>query len=404
MKKTLLLAAITAVLCINLSAGNLSLSSYVLIDSYPEYSAMGDSVAAGNFGITAASANPASISGAKNFEFAVMHNMWYRDVRNQKIDVVKNFEFGNIMAGISYVNLGTINSLGIDSNDAPIITNETLNLYALTGSLAYGKTIRDFSIGLGAKLITENLGAGNSYNFCFDAGFIYEDVLVDNLDFGASLLNISTEREGYNLPLNLKGALVYHMIYGGEEIMKVGVSGDYLINEEDIKLEAGFEYTLFSSLFLRGGLNLGNNDKLNFSAGAGFYIEGITFDYSYIPNPDLGDVHKISISGRVAAPEKTENGTELKEGETFESYLKSGDYYYNNKQYRRALKYYEYMNLIYWKDIEDLADAEKSRFYQKMGIAYYNLKDNRRAKQNFERAQYYDKDNEVLKHWIRSIK
>jgi tetratricopeptide (TPR) repeat protein len=62
------------------------------------------------------------------------------------------------------------------------------------------------------------------------------------------------------------------------------------------------------------------------------------------------------------------------------------------------------VNLLYWKELESLTDVEKSNFYQKLGICYYNMRDNGRALQYFERAFYYDKENEILKHWIRLLK
>jgi tetratricopeptide (TPR) repeat protein len=84
--------------------------------------------------------------------------------------------------------------------------------------------------------------------------------------------------------------------------------------------------------------------------------------------------------------------------------MKSGDYYYENRQYRQALKYYEYINLLYWKETEALTDRGKTIFYQKLGICYYNIKDNARALQYFERALYFDRENEILRQWIKLMK
>jgi tetratricopeptide (TPR) repeat protein len=84
--------------------------------------------------------------------------------------------------------------------------------------------------------------------------------------------------------------------------------------------------------------------------------------------------------------------------------MESGNFSYENKEYRKALKYYEYINSIFWKDIEDKTDKEKSSFYQKVGICYYNIRDTERAIQYFNRALYFDKDNEILKHWIKLLK
>jgi hypothetical protein len=258
------------------------------------------------------------------------------------------------------------------------------------------------------KIFSEDLSKGPGYTGCADVGFIYNGILTDKVDLGLSLLNISTGNNGFYTPIDLKAALIYTYAHGGSPVIDVVAGCDYLVKEGYVAGQAGFDYYFFDTFLLRGGISIDRDVNINFSAGAGIKLEGMTVNYSFEPNSELGDVHKISINAAfgksaVASGDETDGEAPAEKG-TFANYMESGDYYYNDRQYRKALKYYEYINLLYWKDLEDKADKAKAAFFQKLGICYYNLKDNKHALQYFERAMFFDKENEILKHWIKSLK
>lgn len=394
--------AIAAFAC----ADSVYTGAYMLINSYPDFAAKGDATGAACYGITAMGANPAALGSIDNVEFAVLHNQWRQDVTAEKMSAGKAFDFGNIGLELSYINMGSITQLLADDYGNPVITNNSINLNAWGLSLVYGKKIKNFSMGLAARMFSENLGAVDNYTGCADAGFIYDGFIAESMSAGLSLLNISPKNNEYYTPMDLKAAVIYKYMHGGGPVINLSAACDYLIKDNYLLGGVGFDYYMFETLIIRGGINMNQKGEMNFSAGAGIKLEGVTINYSYEPDPELGDAHKLSINaafGKTSVPPESEGKTISEKG-TFAGYLDSGNYYYENKQYRQALKYFEYINLMYWKDIEDKSEKDKSSFYQKIGICYYNIKDNKRALQYFDRALYFDKGNEILKHWIKSIK
>lgn len=378
--------------------------NYLSIDSYPEYSAMGESAGVALNSISALSQNPATLALIKNFEFSAMHNMWTGNMTNEKISFGKKFEFGNIGAEISYFNFGSIKKIIADENNLPVLTDEDIFMDSYILNFAFAQKIKDFSFGLKPSLINERFEKNISTYFVFDFGIIIENLFFNNLKAGFSLLDISKEIDDFYLPLNLKGVFAY-TIYNEKEPLLIFTMGEsYLVKDNDCKTSLGVQYNLFKSIILRSGLTFDRDFKMNISMGCGIMIENFIINYSYENLNELGNINKISIN---ISSDLLKEKSEIKDksGEnTFENLMKSADYYYAEKQYSKALKYFEYINLIYWKELEETDVKNKSLFYQKLGICYYNTGDKNRAKQYFERALFYDKNNEILKYWADLLK
>jgi hypothetical protein len=408
MKKYLVLSVLSLIFTIAARAGNTTTSGWLLINNYPEFAAKGSATGAASHGITAAGINPAAIAEIDNVEFAVMRSQWVMDMSSQRLSAGKAFDFGNIGFELSYADLGTVGVLAADESGNPVITGDTASMRAWGGSLVYAKKIKSFSFGLAGKMFSENLSDGDYYFGCADAGVIYEGFINDRVNLGISMLNISAGNNGYFTPIDLNAAVLFKYEHGGSPVIYVSAACDYLVKDSYITGMAGFDYFLFDTVIIRGGININQTGDLSFSAGAGVKVEGLNIGYSYEPVPGLGASHRISINAALGkSPEAASGegeGDAIAEKGTFANYLESGNYYYDAKEYRKAIKYYEYINTLYWKDLEDKPAKEKSSFYQKIGICYYNIRDSKRALLYFDRALYFDKENEILKHWIKSLK
>ncbi|MCX8094464.1 MAG: hypothetical protein N3E50_09915 [Candidatus Goldbacteria bacterium] len=401
MKKISIIIIISFLLITFINAKNLSTATYLLINSYPEYSAKGESVGASFTGITSASINPAAIASVENGEIAALYNRYLNDINGQKLSIAKNFSFGILGLEIDYIDFGFIDEVKSDIYGNPTLTDNTFKNFVLFSSLIFSKKINNFHLGIASKFIFENLVQKNNFLFYVDTGIIYKNIFTQNLNFGISLLNISSSMDDFFPPINLKMALNYS-IYNN--FLTISSAVNYLIKDNYVSLYGGMDLNIFNFFIIRGGIN-NKFDNINFTTGIGFIIEGIHFDYSYETMPFSENIHKISLSagfGKIIKDEQLE--TKIEGEYSFKSYMESGNYYYEAKQYRNAIKYFEYINLLYWRDIENMSDKEKSAFYQKLGICYYNIKDPKRALQYFERAYYFDRDNEILKHWIRLLK
>ncbi|MBP7791456.1 MAG: hypothetical protein KA120_00135 [Candidatus Goldbacteria bacterium] len=401
MKKTIFIILTCFLLLSPVKSENITTAAYLLINSYPEYGAKGEAVGASFTGINSVSLNPAAIAGIKNGEFATMYNRYMDDVSGQKLSIAKIFEFGVLGLELNYIDFGDIQEIKSDVYGNPVLSGNTLKSSVLFTSLIISRKMNNFGFGVAPKFVFENLADENSFLFCIDAGIIYENIFTDNLDFGVSLLNVSTQMDYYYTPIDLKAAFNYS-VPGNFLVFSTAIN--YLIKENYLSFYAGADFSVFDVVVLRGGIN-NNFDEVNFTGGAGFKIDGIHCDYSFETLPFSRNVHKISISadfGKIVSAEKSD--TKTKGNESFAGYMESGNYYYESKQYKDAVKYFEYINLLYWRDVESMSDKEKSAFFQKLGICYYNIKDTQRARQYFERANYFDKDNELLKYWIRLLK
>ncbi len=387
-----------------LYAENMSTSTYLLTGSYPASAAKGAACGASSGGALASDLNPALIASADYFSYSAMHAVLPGMMALERLTVAKSFDFGAIGADISYYNFGDTRRVGLDINLGPVFTSDVISSRAFAGAVTYGKKFENISFGIALKYIVENIGESQWSMPAADAGIIFEGLGAENMDAGISVLNLSAEDADYALPLTIKGALTYNFRSRVAENMKLTAGADYLVRDNALKAGAGFDYFVTEEITLRGGVTAGQNQPIRFTAGFGAKALGVSLDYAYVPDAAIGDTHKVSVSGSFGKPDEDVEKPAGKAGESYEGYKKSGDYYYENKQYRQALKYYEYLNLLYWKEIEDMPEREKSSFFQKLGICYYNIRDNKRALQYFDRAVYFEKDNEILKHWIKLLK
>jgi tetratricopeptide (TPR) repeat protein len=392
------------------AADTLTAARYILIDSFPEAAASGEASSAMFTGISFMDINPASIAAISGPEYSVMHNIWLQGITNQKVAIGKNFDFGTAAAAFSYVDMGVVEKIAMDEFGAPLPSSDIAELYAFSFSGVAAKKIKNLLLGVGAEFINQSIDSDRQGYMSFSAGAIQRSVFVNNLDVGFSVLNFSFDADHLTMPLVIKGGIGYTAKEGGEEILKAGAGVSYMADSDRTNIEAGAQYALFTGLLLRAGVDADTKDGARLSTGFGIRLDDFNINYSYQPSGELGDVHKFSIKGSIGGAAEikiNDEGFEDKgeeEGTGSEGNIGWGDYYYRKKQFSKALRYYEKANLLEWKKIDSMNDREKSAFYQKLGICYYNIRDNARARQYFDKAYFYEKDNEILKHWIKLMK
>jgi len=399
--KRMILAAVFAVsACFPVSASYGTFGDYLLIDSYPAARVMGKAVSAACYGIVFSGENPAALADLENTAFSAMHGFWKMGINLNKAGAAHKFDFGVLGAEITEYGLGSLSVIDMDSFGNPVITGNAEELYAAMFKAVYAADFESFSFGIALKSLIEKFD-GDFTHQGVDAGGIIRGVFAEDLNIGLSVLNISTVKAGYTLPLSVNGAVVYDYKDENRSIFFAGAGAGWLVYDRYFEFSAGFSYSPVSVFNIGGGMVFDEDMNVSFSAGAGINYGDVFLDYVFMPDAVLGDTHKISVSGVMGTEKK--QGTE--EGESkFESYMKSGDYYYRDKKYSNAVKYYEYINVLYWRNLEKFTDSEKSAFFQKLGISYYNIRENGRAREYFERAYFYDRNNEILKHWINLLK
>jgi len=162
----------------------------------------------------------------------------------------------------------------------------------------------------------------------FTAKFIYEKIQEYAatglaIDLGARYMS-NRERYGGGLLIQNLGTQLSSLGTGGKDglptTLRLGLSGrppglnmilvtDLIFPfDNDAEIAVGAEYRKFKPLFLRMGWNsFGSNFRTDYSDGGlaglsfgiGLDYRSLQFSYAYTPAADLGDSHRVTISGGI---------------------------------------------------------------------------------------------------------
>ncbi len=405
MKKTIILFILTVVVS-SAVYSDVSRAAYLLTGLSPRQAALGSAAAAASDSAPALNINPACASLVTAMEVSASQALMPLGISGRMLTGAISFDFGVIAAQYQGYNFGSIEALEADRFGRPVITGNVLELSSDVFTVAYAKKTGNLGIGAAVKGVFEKMGKESSFGAA-DIGITYSEIL--NGTMGISINNIGKNEEGALLPLAARGAFSWKIKDNEKEFIDLMAGVYYLKNENYIEGQLGMEFKPFEMISLRAGASINGNAEMNFSAGLGIKYNDMSLDYSYSPGAVPGDTHRIGINAvSFGAEDKKEESGETKAirepAQNFTEYMKSGDYYFRAKKYSQAVKFYERINVLYWKDLDSMKDNEKSSFYQRVGLCYYNLRDNRNSAQYFEKALFFSPDNEVLKYWLKLVK
>ena len=140
----------------------------------------------------------------------------------------------------------------------------------------------------------------------FDLGLnaIYpKPILGGTMRFGAVVQNLGSsmkfEEQSDPLPMDWKvGVAAVQMLD-----KKLNVSLDYTApKDDDGYVSGGFEYWLVPFLALRAGYVNSKTEGSGARAGIGLRIRGVSFDYAYAGQGELGMSHRYELSFRFGEP------------------------------------------------------------------------------------------------------
>src|SRR5690606_20884624 len=104
--------------------------------------------------------------------------------------------------GFDYVRYGSIETFRIAADDS-LIPGEVISPYAGGVNLSYGYGFgQDWSLGLSARYLFENLGLETGSGFSGDAGILYKP--LKGFSAGLALLNAGSDPSGSELPLKAR--------------------------------------------------------------------------------------------------------------------------------------------------------------------------------------------------------
>jgi len=236
--------------------------------------------------------NPAGLIDIKSSSLMLQHNEYFQDLKHEYVAFASPMgNNGTLGFSISYLHMGSI--LGYDANDAP---TGDFKAYDIAYGISYGHKINDnIGFGAGVKNVRQSIAETKASGWAFDAGFLYSFG-----NFNASLVaanfgpKIKYETDSFELPTEYRIGLSY-----SAEEWPVILSTEYGYGRDgSTRMALGAEYDLLNNFSIRSGYRPGNiNDgDGSFAVGCGLNIWGQAIDYTFLPDADLGNSHRISAT------------------------------------------------------------------------------------------------------------
>jgi len=250
--------------------------------------------------------NPAGIARFEEPRFILGYHNYFEDLQSGLVGYIKPLGRDRALAfHVSYLNYGAFTETDRQGN---VIGDFSGGDVVLSTTFA-ARHDYQFSFGATAKLIHEKIHEYSATGVALDLGARYMSNR-ERYSFGLMIQNLGTqlsalgEGEKDGLPTQVRaGAAVkprgLHMLLAGDVIVPF---------DNDIDFAVGGEYLNFKPLYLRVGWNsFGSNYRAKdsddtfagFSAGIGIDYRSLQFSYAYSPAADLGESHRITITGGI---------------------------------------------------------------------------------------------------------
>jgi len=239
--------------------------------------------------------NAAGLVQIPHTEITFMHNDWYLDIKSEYLGaafpVSRSLAFG---LGISYLNYGTFD--GYDSKDQPTgAYSANAMVISSSGSLRLSDRL---SVGVTGKVFSEELEQSSANGYAADIGALYVTGLFS---FGLNITNLGAglrhDTEEFPLPSSVTAGLALNLYDG-----RLRFASDLMKPDDNaLTIRQGVEYCYENTVFLRTGYShdfsaadLGGGSN-GMALGFGVKHSLVSIDYCYLPNEQIGDVHRISL-------------------------------------------------------------------------------------------------------------
>lgn len=307
-----------------------STMNFLLVNVSPKAAAMGETFIAVGQGAESIFFNPAGaadLNVGTSFDAKMYMTQWIADIQYMAGAVVWNGrQWGTFGLSALWVDYGTIYGTSLltagEQSQYPLgyKDNGTLsNVGSYAIGLTYGYAISDrFLIGGNMRYVGQNLGENimggtlvqnDATKLVFDAGVKYYTGFK-SFRFGMAIRNFSSnlkrEEIAEPLPLLFTMGIAMDLLdvlpFGNNESSSLTLAIDFLHpNNYTERLNFGLDYTMWSTLSLRGGYQT-NQDVASWSTGIGAHTKigdsGFEFDYSYSSFDVFDAVNRFSMGIR----------------------------------------------------------------------------------------------------------
>ncbi|MFW6134475.1 MAG: PorV/PorQ family protein [Elusimicrobiota bacterium] len=232
--------------------------------------------------------NPSGLTSLKQPQFNFMYQRGlYKDKLASMIYGKKNMGFG-----IQYYDTGKLEMYNADGD--PVIETGKKDIIITVGGgenlgeLSGKSGLEKISIGGNIKFISSEVFGIGASAFAVDAGGycrLMKDKL-NKLNAGISVQNIGGKlkylENEENLPVTARLEIGYCRMFSGDKL-NIGFDMPYNINEEEIFMALGGEYTYKNMVTARTGVELnlsGTENDSAFNFGIGINLSRYSIDYS----------------------------------------------------------------------------------------------------------------------------
>jgi hypothetical protein len=245
--------------------------------------------------------NPGGLALMQERQASFMYSQLIQDMKYQNANLGIPLENGAIGANVSYLGYGNIQGYDDNGNKAG-----DQSAYSAVGTLGASWLGNQWAAGLNVKGIQEKLADVKANGIAFDMGgtVIYpKPVLGGTIRLGAVVQNLGNGIQFLEqrdpLPLQTRFGIAAVQMMN----RKLNVSLDYgMPRDDEAIISGGAEYWLIPQLALRGGYVKNHTEGLGARAGIGLRIKGVSFDYAYSGQGELGMNHRYEISFRFGEP------------------------------------------------------------------------------------------------------
>jgi len=247
--------------------------------------------------------NPSGIAFLEGKRFIFEYHNYFADLQSGFVGFIRPI-WQNKMLGVSidYLNYGEFIKTDLEGNNLGTFGGSDV---MISTSLAM-KQGDYFAYGGSLKLIYEKLERFSATGVAMDLSAKYQSnrahysagIMIQNIGFQLSALG--TKKDKLPLTLRVGGA-------AKPRGLPMRVAADVIVPVDNgIDFAVGTEYFALKPLYVRIGWNSygsnyrieGSDDKwAGLGVGFGFDYRRIQISYSYTPAADLGDSHRITVSG-----------------------------------------------------------------------------------------------------------
>jgi tetratricopeptide (TPR) repeat protein len=293
--------------------------------------------------------NPAGLVRVGRQELLLAHAQSYQDFRNEYAALLWPWSSKDAFGLNLLYSYNDAFDRFSDTGDAA----GTYSLYDAYAGLAWSHAFSEhLSAGLAVKGLREVIDTYSAWSAAADVSVLYANVLPD-LNLGWVVNNLGKPvvfiSQSHSLDAFTELGAAYRC-WDKNLLLTAAVRESFAAETE---FKAGAEVTVFDILAMRAGYRAwpsGNylGALAGLTLGLGIRISDYNLDYAYTPFPDLGDVHRLTVTlpfGRSVVEEqrmleKLEKQVKAKQKAIFDQTVAEGDQYNARNQFEKALAAY----------------------------------------------------------------